>query len=292
MSEFIRIFNEVSRQVEESVHRNTYFEEVLNTAIDAWCDRLPLDNQQEVRNGIKKKVRQRDIEQLIEYHYEDGQKRFFSSCYPDLINRILVRLLHQEKQEKQEKNNMKFIVLIAFATVAVGFVIYLLNQPKQQPQQRSYQTDDSPPPPARRSTPTPSRPPVATVTKQCLILVIDAAHGDIVESIRSKGRIEPEDCTLLYEATKCLSMKPENGLTQFSQVINQDRVSPGEESEFDVYLVKIELRNPDAGLGGNVDNQLDRQDAFNRLPQLAAANIQVSQRLRMEAAERFDVYYR
>ncbi len=128
--------------------------------------------------------------------------------------------------------------------------------------------------------------------KECLILVIDAAHEDIVESIRSKGRIEPEDCTLLYEATKDLSMKPENGVTQFSQVINQDRVPPGEElSEFDVYLVKIELRQPDAGLGGNVDNQLDRQDAFNRLPQLAA-NILVSKRLRMEAAERFDVYYR
>lgn len=168
----------------------------------------------------------------------------------------------------------------------------LLDQSKQQPQQRSYRRDDSPPPPARRSTATPSRPPATTVTRQCLILVIDAAHGDIVESIRSKGRIEPEDCTLLYEATKYLSMKPENGLTQFSQVINQDRVSPGEElSEYDVYLVKIELPQPDAGFGGNVDNQLDRQDAFNRLPQLAA-NIQVSERLGMQAAERFDVYYR
>jgi hypothetical protein len=270
MNEFVRILNLVCEDIARYHNRDK-----LDAAINAWCRYLPCQFFQGMSKG--------KVNQDIKYHYNEWESQWESQWpFPNLLKTTFIQRL----------TPMKFIVLTAFVIVAVGFVIYLLNQEKQQPQQRSDRGDDSPPPPARRSTPTPSRPPVATVTKECLILVIDAAHGDVVESIRSKGRIEPEDCTLLYEATKCLSMKPENGVTQFSQVINQDRVPPGEElSEFDVYLVKIELRQPDAGLGGNVDNQLDRQDAFNRLPQLAA-NIQVSERLRMEAAERFDVYYR
>lgn len=292
MSRFIQIFDEVSKKVQESVNNRRIqrtFDNFLNTAIDAWCDLLLLDNQQSIRDSIKRKVGEHHVNALIQFHWNEWEKNncMWISKYREVHSRLLERLLNRQG------SNVKFIVLIAFVIVAVGFVIYLLNQEKQQPQQRRDRKDDSPSPPTPPSTLTSPRPPVATVTRECLILVIDAAYMDIVESIRDKGRIDPEDCPRLYEATKYLTVKPpESIVTQFSQVISQDTVSPGEGlSEYDVYLVKIELRQPDAGFGGNVDNQLDRQDAFNRLHELAD-NVQVSQRLTMQAAEIFDAYTR
>ena len=62
------------------------------------------------------------------------------------------------------------------------------------------------------------------------------------------------------------------------------------ESEYDVYLVQIKLKESDDGFKQNVD-QLDRIDAFRKLTDLSL-QVKVSPRLRVEAYQNTGVYIR
>lgn len=161
------------------------------------------------------------------------------------------------------------------------------------PIQRQQQTQTNPRKEPRQYNPNPpsptvQAPPIQRITKQFLVLVVSASQADFLESLKTKGRINTNDGETLYEMTKYLWLGSETDFNQRRASINQYEIS--KESEYDIYLVYIELNQADEGFKPNV-NQLDRYDAFRNLADLAV-KFKISPRLQMEAYGNFDVYNR
>ncbi|UNU19748.1 hypothetical protein D0A34_13475 [Microcoleus vaginatus PCC 9802] len=110
-----------------------------------------------------------------------------------------------------------------------------------------------------------------------------------MKSLEAKGRINVNEGEALYEITKYLWLGDESEFSQRKANLNRYLVSEGAESEYDIYLVSIELNKADEGFKPKV-NQLDRYDAFRNLADLV--NFEISPRLQMEAYGNFDVYNR
>ena len=123
-----------------------------------------------------------------------------------------------------------------------------------------------------------------------LVLVISASHADFLESLKDKKHIDVSEGEQLYQITKYLWLGSETELSQKRPDINEYSVAQGAESEYNIYLVEIKLKQSDEGFKPNV-NQLDRYDAFRKLADLAG-DVKVSDRLKIEAYEKLGVYNR
>ena len=159
-------------------------------------------------------------------------------------------------------------------------------QRQQQTTRREEPKQYNPNPPS----PTVQNTPIQRITKQYLVLVVSASQADFLSSIKDKRHIDLGDAEALYEITRYLWLGSENEYSQKIANVNQYSVSQGEESEYNVYLVSIELKQADEGFKHNI-NQLDRYDAFRKLADLIV-DVRVSDRLRINSYENFEVYNR
>ncbi|MBD1939597.1 hypothetical protein [Microcoleus sp. FACHB-68] len=127
--------------------------------------------------------------------------------------------------------------------------------------------------------------------KEFLVLVVSALQADFIESLQAKGSIDSKDGESLYEITKYLGLGSKTELPKIKNDMSQYSVSKEEEeSEYDIRLVYIELKQADEGFKPQV-NQLDRYDAFRRLADLKV-DLTISPRLQMEAYGNLGVYNR
>ncbi|CAD5944994.1 hypothetical protein PCC7805_02186 [Planktothrix agardhii] len=168
---------------------------------------------------------------------------------------------------------------------------------EEQSQQLTHREEsrkfDPNPPGSDTSTvqPLPSpTPPVKIITKQFLVLVVSHLQADFLESLKAKRRIDFKDGESLYEITKYLWLGDESKYFKIKDNLSQYSVSKGQESEYDICLVYLELNQADEGFKPNV-NQLNRFDAFRKLADLSV-NLTISPRLQMEAYENIGVYNR
>jgi hypothetical protein len=288
---FVQKFNQVTEQLcrELPNHKPAGF--YLFHATRIWCNLLDISPDE--RNYILEGYKQLDvIKELTNYLYEESKeeegknllehtKRAFTKSRIDyfiagIFNRMNIK-----------SENIKIIVLIAFGITAVGYWLYKINRQRHQQtfgREEPRQYNPNPPSPIVQS------PPIQRITKQFLVLVVSASQADFLESLKSKGRINVNDGEELYEMTKYLWLGSETDFNQKRANINQYSISKGQESEYDIYLIYIELNQADEGLKSNV-NQLDRYDAFRNLDNLAVS-FSISPRLQMEAYGKFDVYSR
>ncbi|AFZ06650.1 hypothetical protein Osc7112_2186 [Oscillatoria nigro-viridis PCC 7112] len=138
---------------------------------------------------------------------------------------------------------------------------------------------------------TPGEIPIAQEnTKQVLVLVISASQVEFLEPLKDKNHIDVSEGEQLYQITRYLWLGSETELSQKRANINKYSVAKGAESEYNIYLVEIKLKQDDEGFKPNV-NQLDRYDAFRKLADLAG-EVKVSDRLQIEAYENLEVYNR
>ncbi|MTJ47348.1 hypothetical protein [Dolichospermum sp. UHCC 0259] len=118
--------------------------------------------------------------------------------------------------------------------------------------------------------------------QQVLILVINSLKKDFVESLETQGKIEAQDCDQLYRATQTLWLgnkeSDSSNLNYRFENPKQFVVQQQEDSEYDVYLIKIELDDPHPGFKPNV-NQIERMSAFRTL---AGSSVEISLRLTVE----------
>jgi hypothetical protein len=124
-----------------------------------------------------------------------------------------------------------------------------------------------------------------------LVLVVNAKHKDLLDSIDKNERVLPENCQPLYRATQGLWLadksqlknKPEIDKYFSSPNADQYAVPEKDQSEYDVYFVAIDLKTDEPGFKENVTS-IERLDAFEKLPQIATG-VQVSPRLHCSAYE-------
>ena len=122
-----------------------------------------------------------------------------------------------------------------------------------------------------------------------LVLVVNAGRESVIDAVRTGG-VAALNGDQLYQATQALWLGKETDFElSLGGWFNKERVV-SEPSEYDVYLIRVEMAGDDPGLHRNA-NQLDRLDAFRRF-QSMGFKATVSPRLPSDAYGTTDVYSR
>jgi len=305
MDEFNRKFNSILSQVSDKIQgierdgSDTNFKEKLQIAINAWGHELTPDWDNIYREWKTTEPPSSNIlqESLIR----------FSNKIPDyVVEPFLIKTIPVVSSISEmlgivnilnklniKNENMEITLLVAFLIASSIYGLSVLNNPRQR-ERNNKQLNDShssqfltdrdltPPPDPRREYTQPS-------LEYSLVLVVYAAQKNLADSIRQKGRIDREDSKILYQATQRLS-KNTQSIEDINNGFDRFHVLEVEESEYDIYLITIQLKQDEPRFNKGV-NQLDRCDAFCELPDLALS-VEVSERLKMEAYADFDVYVR
>ncbi|CAD5937761.1 hypothetical protein [Planktothrix agardhii] len=300
---FVETLNQVTAQTSRECQGSKYLGEYLSHAIGIWCNQLNIS--QDITDYILRGYVQPEIIDFTKYIYKEGKTEMNNWTIPTPFGEVptiftLENPFYQQINTLLNRmnirgDNIKFIVIIAFAITAIGYFIYILNQPKQQQTTRREEPIKSNSHPPVTSISTVQTPPIPTpsvqiITKQFLVLVISASQSEFLESLKGKNHIDVSQGEQLYQITRYLWLGSETELSQKIHDINQYSVAKGAESEYNIYLVKIKLEQDEEGFKPNV-NQIDRYDAFRKLNDLAV-EVKVSERLQIKAYEKLGVYNR
>lgn len=299
---FVEKLNQVTAQTIRECQGSKDVREYLSHAIGIWCNQLNMSP--DITHYIRTGYYQPEIQRLTHYIREEGRTENKNWKIPTLFGDATTRFtvanpFYQHINALFNRMNirsgdMKFIVLIAFAITAIGYFIYRLNQPKQETtrgeEPRQYNPNPLAPTVSTVQTPSILTPSIPIITNQFLILVVSHSQADFLKSLQAKERIDFKDGESLYEITKYLWLGSETEYSKIKRNIKEYSVAQGAESEYDIYLVYIELNQADEGFNSNVD-QLDRYDAFRKLADLSV-NLTISPRLQMEAYGNIEVYNR
>ena len=300
---FVETLNQVTAQTIRECQGSKCFGEYLSHAIGIWCNQLNIS--QDITDYILRGYVQPEIKDFTKYIYKEGKTEMNNWTIPTPFGEVptifaLENPFYQQintllNRMNSRGDNIKFIVIIAFAITAIGYFIYILNQPKQQQTTRREEPIKSNSHPPVTSISTVQTPPIPTpsvqiITKQFLVLVISASQSEFLESLKGKNHIDVSQGEQLYQITRYLWLGSETEFSQKIHDINQYSVAKGAESEYNIYLVKIKLEQDEEGFKPNV-NQIDRYDAFRKLNDLAV-EVKVSERLQIKAYEKLGVYNR
>lgn len=289
---FTQKLNLVTSQIEnEYQDKSKTVTWCVYSAIKVWC--YQLDIPQNITDYILNGYTLYGIQDLTNFIYQEWQpkpeeerdfwgqvvkinykKSRLFNLVASILNYINVR-----------SDNMKFLVIIGFGITAVGYWLYKVNQQGQQQQTHREEPKQYTP------SPPPSPPPAPKIVNQFLVLVISASQADFIKSIQAKRQIDLSEGERLYEVTKYLWLGSEAEFyNKTANIINQYSIAKGQESEYDIYLVYIKLKQIDNRFKPNV-SQLDRYDAFRELGDLIV-NFDISPRLQIEAYGNIEVYSR
>lgn len=285
---FVKILkrlNEVAYQINREYPGRQH--DHLFEAINIWCKKLDLNENE--TDYIQRIYCQPEVNELTNYLDEEWNN------FPWPLIRSKFYKLKVWEPIKSNNENIKFKVAIAFAITAICYCIYIIDKldKEQQITRREGTIKSSNDPsftvqnPSDKTLPPSPNP---TITKQFLVLVVSHAEAGFLESLQAKESIDFKDGESLYEITKYLWVGTEDKYSKIKANISDYSVAKGAESEYDIYLVSIELNQADEGFNSNV-NQLDRYDAFRKLADLSV-NFTISPRLRIEAYENIGVYNR
>ncbi|MBD2254938.1 hypothetical protein [Nostoc parmelioides] len=281
---FQKVFAELEKKLEDtkdSLPRNHegnfQIKDVLNLSIQLWGNKLDLNSEQissiqRFANASKTDAIVKDIYNEWSYleeswgPWKSAKKNKFGNYVQEKVKSIM----------NLDLTGFTFILLAAFVFTGIGLILYLLNQ-------RNSEKDNYVPK---------EYPPVVSSPPKILVLGINAKHQSIIQSL-NKGRVAPSEVEELYRATEALWIGSQTDFSQSAlkkKFSGENALQETEESEYDIYFVKIELTQPVPGFGADV-NQMGRLDAFRELPKVSG-KVEVSPRLSSSAYENTPVYSR
>jgi hypothetical protein len=141
--------------------------------------------------------------------------------------------------------------------------------------------------PSPDTSPSSKFPEPVVIQRQVLVLVINSLKEDFIQSLKNQVRIEPNDCDRLYRDTQFLWLGDKGRLPKKLKDYDDFVVDLQQKSEYDVYLVSIELEQDHPGFRREA-NQMDRINAFRTLTDSRIKSI--SPRLKVEVYENTGVY--
>ena len=257
----------------------------IKNAISAWCYKLNLQQEQDLINAnifdfldnkisvnnsffnVYKKV-------LLLTHRELIGIEFITERTENIFDRLtedsLKKISSNSRKEMESKTMTKEILLIAFVLVGVGLVLFYISQ---------LQNRSSLSLPSSRE---------AISKNAILILIINAQKSEtLLNDLNDNKKITSQEYgEQLYRATTFLWAGSESDFEQsdLREWFNRSEVS--NLSEYDIKLVKIELRESDSGFNKDTINRLP---AFRRLHKISG-NVEVSKRLPSKAYENSNLY--
>ncbi len=259
------------------------FKNVWSYSLECWCHYfdVPPEAQVFIINwGNKKQVKSFSKSTWLEWNPKKER---------DLLGRekeVYGYFYHFLQENFFYKNNMEMksiiiILLLSFIATAIGYFLYFQsskNKETKKTHDKVYNNSNL----------------THEKTKESLILVINERKYNNISHLKTQRKITHNDSEIIYRATESmwtgLPNKIPSQLNECFSSPNQFQVPKGEESEYDIYMIKIELDELDKGFKAEAD-QLARIDAFRSLPDLSR-NITVSDRLKVSAYKNTGVYKR
>lgn len=278
-------FNNILHELE----RDQQYQDLWN-AILLWCNELYLYQ----KIGVDHKT-------IISYIEEWQNEYKILVIYQNIASAVWEGISHlssnfrSNNQESEinknytgwiEKMNIKYILLIAFVLTGVGVGLYLLDQNKKKSKRN--RTSRPQPDYDRTSLPEPTR----QLQPNILILVINAENNEtIIETLKRESKVTSENWENLYNSMEALWMgeKSEFNGTGLERNFLPNENSEPSESEYDVYFIKIELKENIQGFEKN-RNSLERFDAFEALSKKEHKVIKISPRLSIRSTENSYLY--
>lgn len=292
MNKFSHEFSRIANIIEDN--DSPHLQRKINDAVQEWGNSLHI-NSEIIQYILDYRHRFSVIDDLIQYIYEIySDKNNITKIFQKQLSQYIESILNKSTIGYQP-DNIKIIVLLAFVITAVGNCLYLLKSPeKSKDREVSYKllNQDSKNSSDLSANITKKQENLKPPKKQVLILVISTSKSFLINSLHNKISIDLEDCEALYEATRYLCQAEKAELEDKIHNINttQFEVQPGTESEYDVYLIQLTLKQEDERFNPDV-NQIERYDAFQSLPDLVT-DVKISPRLTMDAYSELDVYVR
>ncbi len=282
--DFEKVLKEIGTQVLDRIERNNLkrnFKNVWSYSLESWCNHfdIPLETQRFILNwGDKKEIKSFTESTWLEWRPEKEydwigreKQNYFYGFLEDKFFR----------KNKMENNGITIILLLSFITIAIGYFLYFQGSEGKKLKVTQNKADNH-----SFSTP--------TEAKKSLILVVNALKYNSLTNLKTQKKITPDDSERIYRATESiwagLQNKIPSQLNDCFSSTNQFQVPKGEETEYDVYMIKIELDELDEGFEAEA-NQLARIDAFRKLPDLSS-NMKISDRLKVSAYKNTGVYKR
>ncbi|MBO9998454.1 MAG: hypothetical protein J7641_05510 [Cyanobacteria bacterium SID2] len=184
-------------------------------------------------------------------------------------------MLNRVVQESQ-RSNMKSIVLFSFLLVGAGLVLYYLKRANQANNDRSWSTSGR-----------------TTSQQYILFLVLDADGSQAtIERLRRNEPIKSSSIETLSSTSIVEGIwqgtESEFQNLRLAEVLPEFQDYQGE-SPFDVYLVQIELQEPEPEFKKG-SNSMDRYTAFRRLLGKPHKILEISNRLPREAYKKTHLY--
>lgn len=280
---FDEIFDDIYNKIdEENFYQNNDI--LLEDSIKLWCQKIGFNHDYIINNNyifyyikdLSSRLYQEWDAKTTNVHEKITRLKMNASYYDNQspLNRIIEEFINQLPLRNRTMNNTKFIVFLGLIITGVAVVVDKLNK-------ESTSTSNQ-----RRTRSTSVLSPKATIAPQ-LILIVNASKKDCLDKIKNQGnKIQTEDCDKLYRATKFLWMGTKDELDNNFKNYDAYIAQQDQESEYDVYLVQIDL--PEMMEGFKQDaNTLERIDAFRELINLP---IKISPRLKVSIYENTNVY--
>lgn len=271
-------FIQKSKEISQTIQMDKRCSDKLDSSVNLWCQEYNFSPV--IENYILQNYKNIFYEKLmfpIIRHWEK-EKPLPPLSVRFLSNKTEIKKVLEETIIRSSRMTT-FLVFLGFTITAVCYLIYVLDQKENRTS-----VDDSSTRTLRTNLP----------KEQILVLVINVGKATVINNLRNKTTLESSDGEQLCDATELLwvgSQEEFNSIFQKCFISNNEfQVPEDQESEYDIYLVKIQLKQAEKGFLKD-GNKIDRMDAFRNLANLAVArSFEVSPRLKVEAYQNTDVY--
>lgn len=263
---FLNKIDDLQGEIEERIRQvnpKLEFKEIFLDSVDLWLTELSvLDSRTDVRcQYVFDFAKSEDVIKIVRIVYDAIKPNKLLNLYRKVFNMNI-------------NSDVKTIIIIALGITGLGFLLFALNQSSEPVKHKK----------------TVSR--LSIVNHQYLILVISAAKADILDVLSKNYSPDYDLCDQLYQSTKFIWFgSKQESLALFDEIFSERGVGYGNESEYDVYFVKIEIKDySEDGFDSGVSS-IKRIDAFRKLSDLGKI-LDISKRLPASAYQQRNLYNR
>lgn len=263
---FLNKIDNLEWKIEERIRQfdpKPEFAEVFLDSVDLWLIELYGSNSStdERCRYIIDFAESKDVIEIVHIVYKAIKPNKLVNLYKKVFNMNI-------------NTDIKTIIVISLGITGLGFLLFILNQSNKSVDKK--QTISN----------------LSTVNYQHLILVISAAKADILDALSKNSSPDYDLCDKLYQSTKFIWFgSKQQSLALFDDIFSESGVGYGNESEYDVYFMKIEIKGyGEDGFDSGVSS-IKRIDAFRKLSDLGKV-LDISKRLPANAYQQRNLYNR
>ncbi|MEO0683681.1 MAG: hypothetical protein AAFY76_01190 [Cyanobacteria bacterium J06649_11] len=260
----LNAFHELLKRLANSLDDNSD-KDIFKQAISLWCHNLQIEPTEK---------------------REEFSIYATKSIEPWIVSIKIKNGIFSKKMNKIMKNNYpadhRLILTIAFVCVGISLLLFVISQ-SLKISLRDFEEE-------KTDHVTGGSLAENNLKGWFLMLVVSAKTKELLETLRAGAELTVENCEDLYRNTKFLKVVREKDYLE-SYFLDARGKGKSTDSEYDICLVRIKIKDKDLGFDEHVEAQIDRYNSFRRLPAMYET-IEISSPLSSEICENKGFYNR